>query len=135
MFATRGSAIPVSPTERVERHGHHPATFLLPGPAVDSAERALFANGFETIILRADSLHRDSLLKVIDLLHSAGFVILADAGILDGELRRDVEEAHKDRTLFDLSGDLEQLSGDELLSKVVTHARSLRLGSLTERGE
>ena len=129
------SARSVSPAERFERHGHRPATFLLSSSVIESAERALFAAGFETIVLRADSLNRDSLPKVIDLLHSAGFVILADSGISDGELSGDFEGAHNDRTMFDLSEDLDRLSSDELISKILTQAQSLRLGSATEKGE
>ena len=125
----------VSPAERFERHGHRPATFLLSSSVIESAERALFAAGFETIVLRADSLNRDSLPKVIDLLHSAGFVILADSGISDGELSGDFEGAHNDRTMFDLSEDLDRLSSDDLISKILTQAQSLRLGSATEKGE
>jgi hypothetical protein len=102
---------------------------------IESAERALFAAGFETIVLRADSLNRDSLPKVIDLLYSAGFVILADSGISDDELSGDFEGAHNDRTMFDLSEDLDRLSSDELISKILTQAQSLRLGSATEKHE
>ena len=58
------SPCPGHRAEKFERHGHRPATFLLSGAAVESAERALFADGFETIVLRADSLNRESLLKV-----------------------------------------------------------------------
>jgi sulfate adenylyltransferase subunit 1 len=129
------SARPVTSAEKFERHGHRPATVLLSGKAVEAAERALFADGFETIVLRGDSLLRESLSNAIDLLHSAGFVILVDAGALDAKLKQQLEDAHKERTLFDLSSDAERLSGDELISKILTQAHSLRLRSVTERGE
>jgi sulfate adenylyltransferase subunit 1 len=129
------SARPVSSAEKFERHGHRPATFLLTGATVESAERALFAAGFETTVLRGDSLNRESFSKIIDLLHSAGFVVLVDSEILASEFKHAVQDAHKDQALFDLSLDAARLSNDELISKVLTHARSLRLRSATEKGE
>lgn len=134
-FRDTGSASSVSCAERFERHGHRPATFLLSSAVVELVERALFADGFETIVLRPDSLNRESFLKVVELLHSAGLVILVAASVPDAGLRREVEEKHNERALFDLSDDLEQLSNDELISKIVRQAHSLRLRPATERGE
>jgi hypothetical protein len=85
--------------------------------------------------LRPDSLNRESFWKVVELLHSAGLVILVAAGIPDAELMREVEEKHKDKALFDLSDELEQLSSDGLISKILGQARSLRLRPATEKGE
>ena len=125
----------ITSTERFERHGHSPALFLLPGLALESAERALFTAGFETIFLRADSVTRESLSQVFDLLYSAGFVILIDAEALDAELKQEVQETYKDRSVFDLSGDEGQASSDEVVSRILTRAHSLRLGPATEKGE
>jgi hypothetical protein len=124
----------VTPAERFERHGHRPAAFLLRRDVLESAERALFAAGFETIVLRASSLDRESFFKVFDLLHSAGFAVLIDADELDGEIRHEVEE-HGERIVFDLSGNAEHASGSELISKVLIRAQSLRLGAATEKGD
>jgi sulfate adenylyltransferase subunit 1 len=124
----------VTPAERFERHGHRPAAFLLRRDVLESAERALFAAGFETIVLRSDGLGRESFLHVFDLLHSAGFAVLIDADELDAEIRHEVEE-HGERIVFDLSGNAERASGSELISKVLTRAHSLRLGAATEKGD
>ena len=129
------SARPVTSAEKFERHGHRPATFLLSGSVIEAAERALFADGFETIVLRGDSLLRESASKTIELLHSAGFVILVDTGVLDAKLKQQLEEAHKERPLFDLSNDAERISNNELISKTLAWAHSLRLRPRTERGE
>jgi sulfate adenylyltransferase subunit 1 len=124
----------VTPTERFKRHGHRPAAFLLGSALLESAERALFAAGFETIVLRASSLDRESFFRVFDLLHAAGFVVLINADELDDEIRHEVEE-HGERIVFDLSGNAERASGSELISKVLTRAHSLRLGAATEKGD
>jgi hypothetical protein len=129
------SALRVSSVERFERHGHRPATVVLSSSVIDSAERALFADGFETIVLRGDSLHRGSLSNTLELLHSAGFLVLVDANALDARFKQQFEDAHKEQPLFDLSGDVEQLSNSELISKILTQAHSLRLRSAAERGE
>jgi hypothetical protein len=108
--------------------------FLLAGAALESAERALFAAGFETVILRADSLNRESFIEVFELLYSAGFVILADAAGLDADTKHKVQLGDAERRVFDLSGDKEEASGSELVSRVLTHAHSLRSVSSTEKG-
>jgi sulfate adenylyltransferase subunit 1 len=124
----------VTPAERFARHGHHPAAFLLRGDVLESAERTLFAADFETIVLRPDGLGRESFLHVFNLLHSAGFVVLIDADELDAEIRREVE-GRGERIVFDLSDNASPVSGSELISKVLTRARSLRLGAATEKGD
>jgi bifunctional enzyme CysN/CysC len=129
------SARPVTSAEKFERHGHRPATVLVSGSVIDAAERALFADGFETIVLRGDSLLRESLSNVIELLHSAGFIILVDTGALDAKLKQQLKETHRERPLFDLFGDAEQISNNELISRMLARAASLRLRSGTERGE
>jgi sulfate adenylyltransferase subunit 1 len=124
----------VTSVERYERHGHRPGTFLLPGSEIEAVERALFAAGFETIVLRGDSLGRESFFNVFDLLHSAGFVILADSEGLDSDVKRQLQEASSERTVFDVSGDAEEISSGELISKVLAYAETLRLGAGAEKG-
>jgi sulfate adenylyltransferase large subunit len=125
---------PVSSAEKFERHGHSPATFLVPGVEIEAVERALFAAGFETIVLRGDSLGRESFFKVFDLLDAAGLVILAGAEELDADVRRELQRGHTERTVFDLSDDAGGISSGELISKVLTHAETLRLGARAEKG-
>jgi sulfate adenylyltransferase subunit 1 len=126
---------PVTSGEKFERHGHRPATVLLSGSVIDIAERALFAAGFETIVLHGDSLRRESLSEVLELLHSAGLVVLVAADALETDLRHGIENAHKEQSLFDLYTDAERLSRNELISKILTRTHSLRLRSATEKGE
>jgi sulfate adenylyltransferase subunit 1 len=125
---------PVTSAEKFARHGHRPATFLVSGAEVEAVERALFAAGFETIVLRGNSIGSESFFKTLDLLHAAGFVILADAEGLDVEVMRALHEGRAERTVFDLSADAKEISGDEFVSKALTHAETLRLGARGEKG-
>jgi len=124
----------VTPAERFERHGHRPAAFLLKKDGLESAERALFAAGFETIILHSDALNRASFSHVFDLLHSAGFLVLIDPDDLDAATRHKMGE-HSERIFFDLSNNTEQSSDTDLISNILTLAHSLRLGAVREKGD
>ncbi len=119
----------VMSSEKFARHGHRPGTFLLTAMALESAERALFDAGYETIAVRADSLDGESFPKTIELLYSAGFVILVDADSLDAAIAHKIKQEHEERSVFDLSNGSEQNSGSELISRILTHAHSLRLES------
>jgi hypothetical protein len=125
---------PVTSAEKFERHGHRPATFLVPGTEIETVELALFAGGFETIALRGDLLGRESFFNVLDLLHSAGFVILAGGEELDADVKRQLQEGRGERTVFDLSNDAQAIPSGELVSRVLIHAETLRLGARAEKG-
>jgi sulfate adenylyltransferase subunit 1 len=129
------SGVPVTAIEKFERHGHGPAMFLVPEAAIEAVERALFAEGFETVVLRGDALRREHFFHVFDLLYSAGFVILAGAETLDAEVRVELRQERADRTVFDVSSIADEVSSKELISRVLTNARSLRLGAHAEKGE
>ncbi|HEY4907223.1 MAG TPA: sulfate adenylyltransferase subunit CysN [Candidatus Acidoferrum sp.] len=125
----------VTAVEKFERHGHGPALFLLPGAEIEAAERALFAAGFETIVLRGDLLRREHFFQVFELLYSAGFVVLAAADAMDTKIRREIQQERAERTVFDVSSGADELSSSELNLRVLTNARSLRLGTHAEKGE
>ena len=125
----------VTAVEKFERHGHGPAMFLLPGAEIDVAERALFAEGFETIVLRENSLRHEQFFNVLDLLYSAGFVILTAAETLDSDVRRELRQRYAEREVFDVAGGAENTSSAELISRVLTNAHSLRLRTHAGKGE
>jgi sulfate adenylyltransferase subunit 1 len=129
------AARPVTPAEKFERHGHRPAIFLLASAALESVERALFAAGFETVVVRSGSMKRDSFFDVLDLLNSAGFVILADADGLAADIRHVLQQGKGQRTVFDLSGNTPETSSGDPVSRVLTHAHALRIFSSTEKGK
>ncbi len=91
--------------------------------------------GFETIVLRADSLGREAFFKALDLLYSAGFVILAATDALDADVRRELQHLHTERTVFDVASGTEKISDSELISRVLNYASSLRLGAHSENAE
>jgi bifunctional enzyme CysN/CysC/sulfate adenylyltransferase subunit 1 len=126
---------PVTAAEKFERRGHLPAAFLVPDGAIAFVERALFAAGFETIVLRGELLGREVFSKAFDLLYSGGFVILASAEGLDADAKRELKEMRGGRTVFDVSGSAENISSGEFTSRVLTYAQSLRLGVGAEKGE
>jgi hypothetical protein len=72
---------------------------------------------------------------VFDLLYSAGFVILAGAETLDAEVMVKLQQERADRTVFDVSSIADEVASKELISRVLTNARSLRLGAHAEKGE
>jgi sulfate adenylyltransferase subunit 1 len=129
------SSRPVTAMEKFERHGHGPAIFLLPGAKIDFVERALFAEGFETIVLRENSLRHEQFFNVFDLLYSAGFVILTAVEILDADVRLELRQRYAERTVFEVAGGAEDTSRNELISRVLTKAHSLRLRAHAKKGE
>jgi len=68
----------VTAEERFARHGHRPAIFIVPDreSLAEAAERALFDQGFATILLHPSHLTAASLSTVLRTLWSAGFVVL-----------------------------------------------------------
>ena len=86
-------------------------------------------------MLRGELLGREVFSKAFDLLYSAGFVILASAEGLNADAKRELEEARAERTVFDVSEGPKEISNGELTSRVLTYARSLRLGVRAEKGE
>jgi len=68
----------VTAQERFARNGHRPAIFLVPDrdSLAEAAERALFDQGFATLLLDRRSLAAASLSTVLRTLWSAGFVVL-----------------------------------------------------------
>jgi sulfate adenylyltransferase subunit 1 len=129
------SARPVTFAEKFERHGHRPAIFFLAGTALEAAERALFDGGFETVVLRGGLLKRDLFVEALNLFYSAGFAVLADVDALDADTIRGLQHRLGELKVFDLSHHADELTNGELLDSVLTHARSLRIASSTEKGE
>jgi sulfate adenylyltransferase large subunit len=118
----------VSPQERIIRHGHRPAIFILPerDALAESADRALFESGFETIRLHGDSFSTQSLAALLNLLWSAGLVVLLVLGKTAKESQRALEALAGD-SIFDLSNQQLPLDRKQLIAKILFHAESLRV--------
>jgi sulfate adenylyltransferase subunit 1 len=114
----------VSAQERFERHGHRPAVFSLPARIADTAERALFDAGFETIVVGALQTASSSIAVVLDRLWSAGFVILCAGDRVPAETRRLIEALAGD-SFVDYSALPLGQSQDDLIAQIVARAESL----------
>ena len=82
---------PVTANSRYERHGHQPALVLVEGRPQLAAylERALFAEGFEALLLTAEEIPAGSLETVLKLAQSMGVVTVlsAQSAAADDKLR------------------------------------------------
>jgi sulfate adenylyltransferase subunit 1 len=115
----------ITSRERFERHGHRPAIFLLPKGDLlaPSAERALFDQGFETVVLDGDAIPPSSLGAILSRLWSAGLVVLLAVGKIDTEARGTLETLAGD-SLFDFANALE---GTQRTVEIVSCAELLRV--------
>ena len=117
----------ITSQDRFKRHGHLPAIFLLPnGLLAESAERALFDKGFETIILDGDQIPSASMAAILNPLLSAGLVVLVVAGNVPVETRRALETLAGD-SLFDFVTAEPPVTHQDLASRILSRAASLRL--------
>jgi bifunctional enzyme CysN/CysC/sulfate adenylyltransferase subunit 1 len=122
-----GQRLAVTSLERIVRNGHRPAIFLIPNSFADSAERALFERGFQTIVLRENELSVDALGSLLGPLWSAGLLVLVAVTQVSSERRRTLEAVGGD-ALVEFSDVAWKFGGDELLGRILSHAKSLRIG-------
>jgi sulfate adenylyltransferase subunit 1 len=117
----------VTTEERIGRHGHHPAIFLISNrdSLAESAERALFEMGFETILVYEEGFSSQSLTASLNLLWSAGLIVLLVSNEKSRETRQVLEGLAGD-SLFDLSSKGSHLSREDVLAQVLSHAESLQ---------
>jgi sulfate adenylyltransferase subunit 1 len=115
----------VSLQERIARHGHRPAIFLLTDSVAQLVEPALFGRGFASILLNDSDLSSSSLASFANKLWSSAFVVLV-ATPVSSEMRRHLETLAGD-SLIDFATAGQNLSGDELLEQILSQADSLRV--------
>jgi sulfate adenylyltransferase subunit 1 len=115
----------VSLRERIARHGHRPAIFLLTDSVAQLVEPALFGRGFASIVLNDSDVSSSSLASFVDKLWSSAFVVLV-ATPVSSETHRHLETL-AEGSLIDFSTAGQNLSGDELLEQILSHADSLRV--------
>jgi len=118
----------VAPSERFARHGHRPAIFLIPNrdSLAESADRALFELGFETSLLWEKSFSAGSLTALLNVLWSAGSVVLLITDRTATETQR-ILEAVAEGSLFDWSNEDSQLSREAAVAKIISQAETLRI--------
>jgi sulfate adenylyltransferase large subunit len=126
---TRGtSQEEVSPPERFARHGHRSAIFLIPnrGSLAETADRALFELGFETSLVWESSFSRGALAALLNVLWSAGLVVLLVSDRASTETRNILKAVAGD-SLFDWSNEESQLGREAAVAKILLQAATLRI--------
>jgi len=116
----------VTSQERIARNGHGPAIVLIPNSVAGAVERALFENGFQTMVLRDKELSSAALASFLNPLWSAAFVVLVAVTEVSTEMRRTLKAVAGD-SLFDFVDMEPDLSRKELLEQILSHAESLRV--------
>ncbi len=124
----------VTSQERIARNGHRPAIVLIPNSIAGAAERALFENGFQTIMLRENELSSDVLASLLSPLWSAAFVMLVAVTQVSPAMRRAIEAVAGD-SLVDLVDVAANFHRIELLEQILSHAESLRVRAASFAGE
>jgi sulfate adenylyltransferase large subunit len=127
----------INSQERFQRHGHRPAIFVFgkDDSLAKAAERILFDKGFETILLHERSISSGSLTTTLNILGSAGLIVLLVSDGASSETQRAVESL-AGGSFLDLSSEQVIRSRQELLGTVVLAAESLRLQpGLEDRGK
>ena len=126
----------VSAEERYQRHGHRPATFLLPNqPGLATRlERALFDRGFEVLHLDAADESPETLVEIIRAIRALGAISIYSRDALDPSV---MERLFTEPTaaLFDLSAEIENPSEEEILRRALALADSLRIANSRKHQE
>jgi sulfate adenylyltransferase subunit 1 len=96
---------PVTPVERYRRHGHYPAVIVTENrPALaERLERALFARGFQVLLLTEEALPVSELEPLLGVFQAMGLILIYTSGPIDPATKRHWAELPAGR-LFDLSG-------------------------------
>lgn len=120
----------VTAEERFERQGHRPAIFLILNRDSIAAhvERALFARGFNAVVLNSDVVPSSSIGEVLKALWSAGLVVVVRAGQNESEVLPTLK-AIAQSSLFDFADANLHDSEEKVAAQIVLEAESLRLGS------
>jgi sulfate adenylyltransferase subunit 1 len=123
----------IAPEERIARHGHCPAIFLLPNheSLAESADRTLFERGFETILLHEDNFSWQSLVTSLNLLWPAGLVVLIASDKPSAETRGLLETV-AGGSFFDVWDQASRLSRENAIAQILSHAESLRVRKAPE---
>jgi sulfate adenylyltransferase large subunit len=121
---------PVSATEKAARYGHRPGIFLLPNRAslADTAERALFENGFATINIDGNQIPSAHLPSLLASVWPAGLLVLL---VIDKPSRQLADELDRvaGGSLFDMGPDSDCTNREEIAAQVVSRAETLRISS------
>jgi hypothetical protein len=105
---------PVTPQDRYQRHGHDPALLLIEGRPLlaEYLEQALFAQGYEVLLVSGDEVPVDHLEAMIRFSWSVGLVLIVAASAIGDAAKHRWQAQATDRfidlTARDLPADDEQ---------------------------
>jgi len=118
----------VTSPERFARHGHRPAIFLIPDrdSIAESVDRALFELGFETNLLWENSFSSGALAALLNVLWSAGLIVLLVSDRTSTETRQILKTVAGD-SLFDWSNEESQFTHEAAVTKTLSQAEALRI--------
>jgi len=120
----------VTTEARFERNGHRSAIFFIvhANSLAQRVEQALFAKGFNTVVLYGDQIPSSALDEVLRALWSVGLVIIYASGKTQPEILPRLK-AIAGSCLFDCA-DSDSNNGEEMVvAQIALEAESLRLGS------
>jgi sulfate adenylyltransferase large subunit len=125
---------PVSSAEKAERNGHRPGVVLLPKreSLTETAERALFENGFATITIDGNQISSAHLMPLLTSVWSAGLLVLLVIDQPSPQLV-DALERVAGGSVFDLSADSGRKNREEIVAEIVSRAEVLRIGGLSDQ--
>ena len=119
----------ITAEERFARHGHRPAIFVVPDrrSLAEAAERALFDQGFATVLLDRSSLTPALLSTVLRALWSVGFIVLLVGEQLSPETSQ---------LLATIAGearfDFVSVEHKEIVAQILSRAESLKIQSVAQ---
>jgi sulfate adenylyltransferase large subunit len=124
----------ISAEERYRRHGHRPAAFLLPNqPGLATRlERALFDQGFEVLHLDA-AASLETPVEMLSATYALGAISIYSGDALDPGVMERLFKATA--ALFDLCGEIENASEEEILRRALALADSLRIANSRKHQE
>jgi sulfate adenylyltransferase subunit 1 len=125
----------ISAEERYRRHGHRPAAFLLPNqPGLATRlERALFDQGFEVLHLDAADASLETPVEMLRATYALGAISIYSGDALDPGVMERLFKATA--ALFDLCGEIENASEEEILRHALALADSLRIANSRKHQE
>jgi bifunctional enzyme CysN/CysC/sulfate adenylyltransferase subunit 1 len=127
---------PVSAREKAARYGHRPGVFLLPNrrSLIDTAERALFENGFAAVTIDGDRISSEYLPSLLSPVWSSGLIVLLVIDRPAVQLVDALERVAGD-SLFDLGPDSGRKNGEEIAGQIVSRAQTLRISGPSDQPE
>lgn len=129
----------VTADERQRRHGHKPGIFLLGKRAAlaKSLDRALFDDGFQTVVLDASGVVSPALKRLLGSLYGAGLIVLCTNASLEPQ---DLAEFPSEavfgvRDTTDFVGTRRETEDAETTRRALSFAEKLRLSQIPGQPE